>query len=287
MSECQSIREDLDAYEDGMLEPTYSQRIESHLGHCDECRHFLHRSAMIGHALRDMAQFQWNAPADLWDRIMHSYALEQCARMEPVITKSRSWRWALAAALILTIGLAISLVTLQQDRFGEEPVASALVNEFHTFVISRRDLDYNHDEPEAIREWFSNKVDFRVPLPRLSSGMQLTGGRLCNLLDQRVVSFMYLSDKSWVSLYIMKPVVKGSDLATDFEQLVQGYGYIKWVHEGLQYSLVGDIPIEVLRRFADRYQLTSEQLVRVADMFSQMTKDKVFQSVKKVNHEQV
>ena len=181
--------------------------------------------------------------------------------------------------LVVTVGLVSILVSTQQDSLGEQPVASALVNEFHTFVISRRGLDYDHDEPEAIREWFSNKVDFRVPLPKLASGMQLAGGRLCNLLDQRVVSFMYLSEDAWVSLYIMKPVVQGSAWAAEFEQLVQGYGYIKWVHEGLQYSLVGDIPLELLRHFADR--LNTDQLAIGSGMFALSGKREM------MDHEQI
>ena len=265
MNDCQSIREDLDAYQDGMLDSSYRRQIESHLGGCDECKRFLHRSLLIGQALRDMAQNHWKPPGDLWGRIIHSVDLEQNARGRPIRREQKSWRWAMAAMLVLTIGLSAVLITLHEDSLGEAPVASALVSEFHTFVISRRDLDFNHDEPEAIREWFSHKVDFRVPLPQLSSGMQLAGGRLCNLLDQRVVSFMYLSEDAWVSLYIMKPVVKGSGRATDFEQLVQGYGYIKWVHEGLQYSLVGDIPFELLRRFADR--LHGEQFAAASGSF--------------------
>ena len=268
MNDCQSIREDLDAYQDGMLDSSYRRHIETHLAGCDECTRFLQRSALIGQALRDMAQNHWKPPGDLWGRIVRSVELEKSARRRPIRRDQKPWRWAMAAMLVLTIGLISILITLHKDPLGEAPVASALVNEFHTFVISRRDLDFNHDEPEAIREWFSHKVDFRVPLPQLSSGMQLAGGRLCNLLDQRVVSFMYLSQDAWVSLYIMKPVVKGSGRATDFEQLVQGYGYIKWVHEGLQYSLVGDIPLELLRRFADR--LHSEQFAMAGDRLNGM-----------------
>lgn len=251
MNDCQSIREDLDAYQDGMLDTSYHQRIESHLGGCDECQRLLHRGVRIGQALSDLAQNHWKPPVALWKRIQHSVDLEQCTRQQPIEQKRKSLRFAMVAILVLTIGLSAVLLNLHKDSPGEAPVATALVNEFHTFVISRRDLDFDHDEPEAIREWFSQKVDFRVPLPQLSSDMQLAGGRLCNLLDQRVASFMYLSKGAWVSLYIMKPVVQGSGQTTDFEQLVQGYGYIKWVHEGLQYSLVGDISLELLRRFAD------------------------------------
>ena len=285
MNDCQSIREDLDAYQDGMMEASYRHRIESHLEGCGECRRFLRRSALIGQALREMAQDQWKAPGHLWERIMQSYALEQGVRQESVTPRQKPWRWAMAAMLVMTIGLTTFLLTPREETLGERPVASALVNEFHTFVISRRDLDYSHGEPEAIREWFSNKVNFRVPLPRQSSGMQLAGGRLCNLLDQRVVSFMYLREDAWVSLYIMKPVVKGSERAADFEQLVQGYGYIKWFHEGLQYSLVGDIPIELLRRFAD--QLSAEQYVEVSGRLPQMTNITMIETLRKVGHEQV
>jgi anti-sigma factor RsiW len=124
------------------------------------------------------------------------------------------------------------------------------VNEFHTFVISHRELDYSDDQPSRIKRWFSDKVDFRTPLPVLTREMNLSGGRLCNILNQRVVSYMYLHDSAWVSLYIFKNSASNEVPLVLQEQLVKGYGYIGWQMQGLQFALIGDVPIDRLRHLA-------------------------------------
>jgi anti-sigma factor RsiW len=134
------------------------------------------------------------------------------------------------------------------------------VNEFHTFVISHRELDYQDSRPAEVRKWFSDKVNFRVPLPVKTVDLQLAGGRLCNMFDQRIASFMYEVDDAWVSLYIMR---SKPDRAASVEQelLLQGYGYIEWENQGLHYSLVGDVSVERLRQIAA--SLYSTQLLAI------------------------
>ena len=283
MSQCDSIRDHLDAFHDGLLDENEHREIDSHLSACAACREFVQHSKLIGDDLRRIADQQWIAPAGLWRRIENSYAQERGTAPAGTAFFSGPVRWATAALVVLTV--AISAVMLStSERMGEEAAAdTALVSEFHTFVISRRDLDYNHSEPLAIREWFSNKVDFRVPMPIRSAGYDLTGGRLCNLLDQRIVSFMYLARDAWVSLYILKPVDGQTDYAESEQLLVQGYGYIKWVHDGLQYSLVGDIPVERLRLFAD--QLNAQQIL-VFDPVVPLMTTRQPQPLMEIPHEQ-
>ena len=105
---------------------------------------------------------------------------------------------------LLALGFMVYLLPGINQESQSNSVASALVNEFHTFVISKRALDYTHNKPAEVRQWFGSKVDFRVPLPVEAPAMVLSGGRLCNMFDQRVVSFMYRYDDAWVSLYIKK-----------------------------------------------------------------------------------
>jgi anti-sigma factor RsiW len=125
-------------------------------------------------------------------------------------------------------------------------------------LISHRELDYQDSRPAEIRKWFSDKVNFRVPLPVKTVDLQLAGGRLCNMFDQRIASFMYEVDDVWVSLYIMR---SKPDRATIVEQelLLQGYGYIEWENQGLHYPLVGDVSVERLRQLA--VSLYSKQLL--------------------------
>jgi hypothetical protein len=161
-----------------------------------------------------------------------------------------------AALLILTVGIS-SFIQLQPgDDDATEVFAAALINEFHTFVVSHRELDYNDTQPAEIRNWFADKVDFRVPLPVKNDDLRLAGGRLCNMFDQRIASFMYQVDDAWVSLYIMRSARTTQNPDSSHELLIKGYGFIDWEHQGLHYSLVGDLPVTRLRQVAKDLRMT-------------------------------
>ena len=247
MNECTSFRIDLDAFRDGLLDEERSMQMQRHIESCDSCRTEAKQAEAIEAKIRASAT-QCLPPDHLWERIQDSVdnpGLENRRR-----SHRKPLSWAVAAMLIVAVVLLGFDLNRQAEQTSMDSVASVLVNEFHTFAMSRRNLDYIDSEPLAIRQWFGDKVDFRVPLPTKVSGLNLSGGRLCNMLDQRVASYMYQSDGAWVSLYIMK---SGQSIDRDKSEhlSVQGYGYIEWENEGLHYSLVGDISIDRLHQIAD------------------------------------
>ncbi len=252
MNRCESIRADLDAYRDKTLDENRRLELCRHLSDCIACSKEINRAAAIEQELRDNAS-NWTPPGDLWARIKNSSDLQDL----PVGLTSHNYQvqlpWMIAALLLLTLGVfGFSQLQQEEDKLSNS-VATALVNEFHTFVVSRRKLDYAQTLPVEIRKWFGNKLDFRVPAPLQTPGLQLAGGRLCNMLAQRVASYMYRADDAWVSLYIMKSPPAGSvntGQSAGNEMMLQGYGYIDWEKDGLHYSLIGDIPVSRLRQFA-------------------------------------
>ncbi len=249
MNPCDSYHNDLDAYRDDFLDSRRKHEVAIHLQQCANCQLALQQADSIERQLKGEAS-KWMPPDELWWRIKHSAIFDTSIR--PRGYRKLSW---MAAAMLL---IAISVIGFERlsvnEEFLPENVASALVNEFHTFVVSQRELDFPGSEPEAIREWFSSRVDFRVPEPVRVRELELSGGRLCNMFDQRIVSFMYRIDGAWVSLYIMKPSPKVSNHADTRELLIQGYGFIDWESEGLRYSLIGEIPVKHLRRLAESLQ---------------------------------
>jgi anti-sigma factor RsiW len=218
-----------------------------HLQDCIPCQQEAERAAAIEQELRNQAS-SWTPTAGLWARIKTSAAQEMPAGPASA-RRFYQLRWAAAIFLVLTLGLVSFTLLEKTQQTNSELVAAALVNEFHTFVISHRELDYQDSQPAEVRKWFGDKVNFRVPLPVKTADLQLAGGRLCNMFEQRIASFMYKIDNAWVSLYIMRSQPNTSATA-DSEFLLQGYGYITWENQGLHYSLVGDVSIERLRRLA-------------------------------------
>lgn len=247
MNDCASFRSDLDACRDKTLDENQQIVVLEHLQNCISCRQETERATTIEQELRQQAS-SWTPTADLWTRIKSSAELEASAGPATV---RRFYRlpWAVAALLVVTLGLVGFILLENTQRTTSRYAAAALVNEFHTFVISHRELDYQDSRPAEVRQWFGDKVNFRVPLPVKTVDLQLAGGRLCNMFDQRIASFMYKVDDAWVSLYIMRSKSDRAALAGQ-ELLLQGYGYIEWENQGLQYSLVGDVSVERLRQLA-------------------------------------
>ncbi len=249
MSDCDLFRADLDACRDDMLDRARRQQVKNHVQRCRFCSEEIRQLDVMEAEIRANAN-QWMPSAGLWGRVQNSvkFSTAQKVSLLPKYRKPTTW---VAAALLL---ITIAAVGFNQVQWRNSPssnsVAAVLVNEFHTFVVSQRQLDYSDSQPMAIRQWFGDKVEFRAPMPIETEGLQLAGGRLCNMLDQRVASYMYQSDGAWVSLYIMKSKsALGEDISD--EVMLRGYGYIEWENNGLHYSLVGDISSERLRRVAE------------------------------------
>ncbi len=244
MTTCENTRADLDAFRDGELEAERCEVVRVHLAQCDSCREQAARDEAFEQQIR-AATDDWTASDELWQRIRKT--------SQGAHPPERAWRTlpAIAAGLLVALGAVVSLLSLERDQPDSvDSVATALVNEFHTFVVSQRDLDFSDDRPQQIRNWFGSKVDFRVPLPVRTREFDLAGGRLCNMLDQRIVSYMYRIDDAWVSLYIMKSTDKTANRQPGLEQVLRGYGTINWQADGLVYTLVGDVDRSRLREIA-------------------------------------
>lgn len=250
MNDCKHYEADFDDYRDNQLDEQRNRQIESHLSDCADCRRFIEQASSIERNIRDETD-TWGVPEQLWGRIKAS--ADQASASSVKQLKPQSW---IAAAILLVALVVVGFNVNQQTNVNPvNTVAATLVSEFHTFVISRRQLDYTDTQPVAIRQWFGDKVSFRVPMPVQAEQLSLAGGRLCNMLDQQVVAYMYHSGDAWVSLYIMKSTSDENSQNQNRQGIGkdimhQGYGYIDWERAGLLYSLVGDIPVEQLRLIA-------------------------------------
>ncbi len=254
MNDCTSFNQDLDACLDQALNPERRLEVEAHLEHCAHCRTTLERARQIESDIRQTTK-SWRPSPNLWHRITDS-SQRQMLKPTSNTRRGQPWRWMSAALLLITVGVIGFNLIPQNGQHSPEVVASALINEFHTFVVSHRELDFNDSQPAEIRNWFGDKVDFRVPLPVRTAELQLAGGRLCNMLDQRIASFMYQADGAWVSLYIRRSVAEVQTPGGGHELLLHGYGFIGWESQGLHYSLIGDLPVERLRTIAQRLRST-------------------------------
>ena len=203
MVDCEGVRRHLDAYLDGGLEARAVDGIERHLEVCAACSAQIARARSVEGALRGLYAEE-PLPGGLAARIRASSARESSDPSSAPRGRSRGTRtprWLARAALLLVVAGTIALLAPRLDRPADEQrLSTVVVSEFNTFVISRRAIDAPLTDPVALRDWFVDKVDFVPPPPPRAEGVvRLVGGRLCNILDRRVISYMYRGDEGLVS----------------------------------------------------------------------------------------
>lgn len=119
---------------------------------------------------------QVDVPDNLEDRILSDSlaSIEQ----RPLVTRIPGWVWALAAMLLVAVGIAVGTGMRNSHRL--QTVALLAINNHLNH------LDDHSDTPElesqtALATGLSREVGFAVSFPELDERLQLSGGRKCKL----------------------------------------------------------------------------------------------------------
>ena len=248
---CYEVQQRLPIFLDGALDEADGTAMQAHLASCHRCRAEAEAMRSLESQLRTLFRAE-PVPPLLWPRICASLAHHEST--EATVVRKRAFLarfgWMAAAVFLLVIGVALFRTVLWSPARLEARLLSVPVQDLHTFVISQRPLDITSTDPQHLRRWFQERVDFAPPLLPVQAGRaRLTGGRLCYFLERRVAAFMYTADGRYLALYVMprrglpRPrggTVLAAQRATVHE--VQGYTHLLWSYSDLLYSLVSDLP---------------------------------------------
>ena len=167
---------------------------------------------------------------------------------------------------MLTVALVLGMFVLpfgmQSEQVKSTQLVDTVINEMNTFVVSRRELDFSNSNPKDLYKWFSGKVNFTPPFPpENKKHAMLLGGRLCSIMDKRVVSYMYQVEGKYVSLYIMTDAGHGSSASQKFADVkstpifssykANGYVHLAWEQHGLSYAMVASLSEQKMTRLAE------------------------------------
>lgn len=257
MSICNHTRGNFDGFLDGALDTPQEQEINDHLDTCFPCRKLLHQIGEIEQGLRQQFLDE-NVPPSLWRRIVRS-----SSNKPPFISQKKQFLGIfIAASVVLVLGVISLPFGFQSGQPKHTKLADTVINEMSTFVVSRRALDYSNSNPQVLFNWFASKVDFTPSFPPVNKkNAVLLGGRLCNIMDKRVVSYMYQVEGKYVSLYIMghsddhaSEMDASSDVQTtpkvSFHK-VNGYVHLAWIQNSLRYALVANLSRKRMTKLAE------------------------------------
>ncbi len=230
-------------YLDGELEEGDRKDLEDHLGACAVCARRVGGEAAFHGALRRSVRVQRAPAPEALRAMLHTGIQREHRRVQFV-----SWaRWGGAALMAATASAAwLELRPMPPDLVGNEAAVR---------FQRRLPLEVTMRKPEQVEVWFDDKLDWRVPVPRLPNA-QLTGARLSNVREHEAAYISYESPAVGDSparrmgLFVMDdaPQAMSARPWPDVQvHSVHGFNVASWRTGDLVYELVSDLDADELR----------------------------------------
>jgi mycothiol system anti-sigma-R factor len=240
----------LHAYLDGELDAVRAAEFERHLEACRECTATLGASESLRSSLQ-RAQLYETAPAELRKRIRTE--LKISAASSTGGSSVAAWRWlAAAAAILLVTGVAWFAVPHFRSM-GPESVTSAEVIDAHIRSLQAGHLtDVASTDQHTVKPWFDGKLDFIPPVHDFTDeGFPLIGGRLDVLGERNVAALVYGRRKHFINVFVWP--TKESDTPIHPPGSRQGYQWVHWRHQGMEFCAVSDVSAQDLHELAQLF----------------------------------
>ena len=244
---CEYACATLHGYLDGELDASRSAEFERHLENCHECAKALEVQESLRSSLQRSGLYE-PAPAALRSKIR-----VQLDGMTASPDKARIafWRWAAVAASILVVA-AISWYAWPRPTTN---IASAGFTAAEMIDAHVRSLQPGHltdiasTDQHTVKPWFTGKLDFAPPVRDFSDqGFPLIGGRLDALAGRNVAVLVYMRRKHIINVFVLP--TKEPDTPIHPPGLRQGYQWLHWRRQGMEYCAVSDVSIGDLHQLA-------------------------------------
>ena len=254
---CERPKEQLYLYLDGELDLPEVREVEQHLQACLACQQEarLHQRLQ---ALLNTALVEEEVPEPLWTSIQQQLSQETLRDLQPTgdrRTRRRLWRGFGAVVALVLMAFAVRL----WFSMPQAPVVQEIVDS----QIRTRLMGISYTtigaEPQAIRQWFQDKVEFAVLVPQFPpERYTFLGVRVNYFLDRRVAELAYATDTHRLSLVMLLqqdlaltalPTVR-EDEHTFYVQRYKGYTTVLWQDGDVLCGLVSDLPRQALLAIA-------------------------------------
>jgi anti-sigma factor (TIGR02949 family) len=241
MTDCRQIESLLPPYVDGEAGREASERIETHLSRCSNCRDRVAAERTARAVLRAKADcFAIPAPPGLRTRLT--------VMLRSQSTRGLGWRgrltaFAAAAAVVLMLASALELVS---PRANVLFAAQLAIDHLRCFIVERGSTD--RVEADDVRRHYGQRYGWTVDVPgsNAEAGITLVAARRCPFWIGNHAHMLYRSGDRKVSLYI----TRGDDRPHDALGIL---GHVEriWTANGNSYAIVArDVPPADLSRIA-------------------------------------
>lgn len=244
---CDYARTALHGYLDGELDATRSAEFERHLENCRECANTLAGGESLRSSLQRSSLYE-QAPVALRKKI---HADLHAATSPASATRIPAWRWLAVAASILVVA-AISWYAWPraQTNVASAPFTAAELIDAHVRSLQPGHLtDVASTDQHTVKPWFAGKIDFAPPVKDFADeGFPLIGGRLDVLNGRNVAAIVYARRKHIINVFVLP--TREPDTPIHPPGLRQGYQWLHWRHQGMEYCAVSDVSLSELHELA-------------------------------------
>jgi mycothiol system anti-sigma-R factor len=268
---CEEIKNLMDAYLDGELDPVTSQKVEQHLRDCPKCEQAYEVETAMAHAISRAAPY-YKAPLELRERIQVSLreaigaptsrgaagaGLLPVRRPEAVrrsVFFDMPWNWlALAAAIVLAAIIASNLLPRLRPPASGQFLATQLIASHVRSLMADHLTDVASSDQHTVKPWLDTKLDFAPPVVDLSSeGFPLIGGRLDYLDNRPVAALVYGRRKHFINLFVWPAA---SDQAQAPKTITrEGYQLLHWADSDFNYWAVSDVNVNDLQLLKQQFE---------------------------------
>jgi anti-sigma factor RsiW len=233
---CELMRELLEPFVDGELDPIRQADVREHLAGCAACTALHQELQKLSEDLRRQAPY-FRAPTGLRDRIRKS--------LRPA---SAPWRWsALAAMILLAFSIAANVILLRSRSSQQQLLAEAIVASHVRSMIGTHLFDVASTDQHTVKPWFNGRVDYAPEVHDFSDkGFALVGGRVEFIDNRRVATLVYQRRQHVINVFVWPD---STDLAAQ-TSVRNGYNVIHWSKAGATWWLASDLNINELKDLA-------------------------------------
>jgi anti-sigma factor RsiW len=239
---CGNTDRELDAYVDHELDADTVVTVRTHLAECARCRARVAERQALGLLVGSAAYY--SAP----DRLRTSIARRAARSTAP----GRLMLWAAAAALVLSVGGAVTLVRSAHAR--EDAIVDDVVDGHVRSLMAEHLFDVRSTDQHTVKPWFLGKLDFAPPVVDLATtGFPLVGARLDYLAGRPAAALVYQRQKHTINVFVVangaaSPVSIGN-------RSIRGFHLRQWARDGMAFWAVSDLNDQELTEFARALQM--------------------------------
>jgi mycothiol system anti-sigma-R factor len=268
---CEEIKNLMDAYLDGELDPVTSQKAEEHLRGCPKCEQAYGVETAMAHAISQAAPY-YKAPLELRERIQvslreaigaparrvapadDSFPVRRPEAVRRAVFFDKPWNWlALAAAIALAAIVASSFLPRPRQPGAEQFLATQLIASHVRSLMADHLTDVASSDQHTVKPWLDVNLDFAAPVVDLSGdGFPLIGGRLDYLDNHSVAALVYQRRKHFINLFIWPTTPADSKEQKMVER--EGYHLVHWADGDFTYWAVSDVSVGDLQNFQQVFE---------------------------------